>query len=191
VKPSIHLNLEQSLSKSGATPLLPIHAFMACTETTLASSLTPKWCKRASKLVSAQAAVPSAVCVSSHCLTDCLTVSLDVSPSLLSLSLSPPPVLLFLCLYLCLTVSVSPPVSHYLCLTVGRIVRNTNYTARPHTVQPSETGPCNDTNCIVCEVATGSSNCITQRLISIAALHSAYFKLTVHYRGLHALELFK
>ena len=105
---NIHLHLAQSLTISGATPLLPIHAFMACTETTLASSFTPNWCKGASKLVSVQV-------TPSHCLSLCLTLSLSlshpltVSPShclCLTLSLSHP-----------LTVSLSP--SHCLCLTLS------------------------------------------------------------------------
>ena len=114
MKSSILLHLVQSLSISGVTALLPIHAFMACTGTILTSSFTPKWCKRASKLVSVQAAVPSAVCVShppSLSLSSYLTVSLCLCLTF-PLPLSPASVSLFLshCL------SHFPSVSHPVCL---------------------------------------------------------------------------
>jgi hypothetical protein len=190
VKPSIHLHLVHSLSISGATPLLPIHAFMACTEMTLASSLTPKWCKRASKLVSVQAAVPSAVCVShrlSVSLSYSLTVSLSHRPIFplslshrLTLSLS---LTVSLSLSLCLTICLSP--SHRLCLSLSLSYR---WSHRSHHellthhghVQPSLTGPCNNTNCIVCEVRTGFSNTIQTAQHQNTAMFNFHYCITLY-----------
>ena len=205
MKPSIHLHLVQSLNISGATPLLPIHAFMACTETTLASSLTPKWCKRASKLVSVQAAVPSAVCMSyrltvslshrltfplslclprlSHCLsaslTLCLTLSLSLSHRLTHTLSHRLTVSGSLSVSHRLTVSVSLSVSHRLSVSPSVALFAPQTTQHGH-VQPSLIGPCNDTNCIVCEVRTGFSNTIQTAQHQNTALFNFHYPITLY-----------
>jgi hypothetical protein len=170
------------------------------TETTLASSFIPRLCKRASKLVSVQAAVPSAVCVShlqSHCLSLCLTLSVSLSRRLsVSVSLS-------LCLSVCLPrlshffsvspshcLSVSPSpfhrlsVSHRLCLTLS-VSPPHRRSQPPHhklhsTVTYSLHCPCNDTNCIVCEVRTGFSNTIQTAQHKNTALFNFHDCITLY-----------
>jgi hypothetical protein len=125
--------------------------------------------------VSVQAAVPSAVCVShlpSHCLSLCLTLSLS------------------LCLTVCLTVSLSVSPSHCpsvsllslspVCLTVSpSIAPFAPQTIQHGHVQPSLTGPCNDTNCIVCEVGTGFSNTIQTAQHKNTAMFNFHFCITL------------
>jgi hypothetical protein len=113
------------------------------------------------------------------CLTVCVSLYLSVCLSV-CLSLSPSHCL---CLShrLCLTLSVSPSVD-----------RTTNYTAR------SLTGPCNYTNCIVCEVRNGFSNAIQTAQHKNTALFNFHYCIGLYmfhtysyYQGLHDLELFK